>query len=128
MMHFYIIKKMSKKEEETFNLLAKNPTPGNDDNIFREIFYNCTECSSLIEILLINKYNIKFRCIKGHIISMQISEYLEEMKKYNNKEINKDICPLHLINYVSYCFNCNKHLCSECLKQGGILFIIKIVL
>ena len=38
------------------------------------------------------------------------------MKKYNNKEINNDICQMHLIKYSSYCFNCNKHLCFECLK------------
>ena len=48
---------------------------------------------------------------------MQISEYLEKMKKYNQKEINYNICPIHTIKYVSYCFNCNKHLCSDCLKD-----------
>ena len=50
------------------------------------------------------------------ILSMQISDYLEKMKKYNNKEISNDICQMHLIKYSSYCFNCNRHLCSECLK------------
>ena len=40
------------------------------------------------------------------------------MKKYNSKTINKDICEIHKNNiYTCYCFDCNLHLCKECLKN-----------
>ena len=49
---------------------------------------------------------------------MQINQYLEKMKKYNSKTINKDICEIHKNNiYTCYCFDCNLHLCKECLKN-----------
>ena len=40
------------------------------------------------------------------------------MKKYNDKNINNDICidNNHNKKYEFYCINCNKHLCKECLK------------
>ena len=83
-----------------------------------KIYYNCTECSSMIEILEINKEKIKFKCINNkHEISMGINEYLEKMKKYNDIKINNDKCNIHNDKYISYCFNCNKHLCNECLKN-----------
>ena len=83
------------------------------------IYYNCTECSSMIEILEINKEIIKFKCINNkHEISMGINEYLEKMKKYNDIKINNDKCNINKNNiYISYCFNCNIHLCNECLKN-----------
>ena len=48
---------MTKKDTDSVNLLYKIPTPGNNDNILSEIFYNCTKCSSLI--ILINYLYIK---------------------------------------------------------------------
>ena len=88
------------------------------------MLYNCTECSSLIEILSIdeNKNSIEFNCLNKnndtHKKKMQIKEYLEKMKKYNNKNINKDMCEIHKNNtYTCYCFDCNLHLCKECLKN-----------
>ena len=49
---------------------------------------------------------------------MEINEYLEKMKKYNDIKINNDKCNIHKNNiYISYCFNCNIHLCNECLKN-----------
>jgi len=50
---------------------------------------------------------------------MTIKEYLEKIKEYKEKNINnlKDTCQIHNDNkYVSYCFECNCHLCDECLK------------
>ena len=83
-----------------------------------DICYNCTECSSMIEILSINKDDIHFKCIKNkHENIMTISEYLEKMKKYNDKNINIDKCINHNNNYESYCFECNSHLCKVCLKS-----------
>jgi len=51
---------------------------------------------------------------------MPLNEYFEKMNKYKKKCINEDICIEHSSNknnkYVSYCFECNRHLCKECLK------------
>ena len=77
------------------------------------IYYNCSECSSLIEIISINEKNniIKFKCNNknnNHNKEMIIKEYLKKMKK------NKII---HNKEYIKYYFNCNKHLCKLCLKS-----------
>ena len=48
-----------------------------------KINYNCTECSSPIEIISINenKYTIEFKCIKNiHRGNMLIRNYLEKIK------------------------------------------------
>ena len=48
---------------------------------------------------------------------MSIKEYLEKIKDYKEKNIKdlKDTCQIHNNNkYVSYCFECNCHLCAEC--------------
>ena len=100
---------------DKLNNLEEAPTYEPLDNIY----YNCTECSSLIEILEINKEIIKFKCLNNkHERTMEINDYLEKMKKYNNIKINNDKCNIHNNNkYSSYCFNCNKHLCNECLEN-----------
>ena len=86
-----------------------------------EIYYNCTECSSPIEIIYINeRVNIiEFKCINNnHIKKLPIKEYIEEMKKFNNKNINVDMCieNNHNNKYEFFCIDCNKHLCKECIK------------
>ena len=92
-----------------------------DSMKLNEIYYNCTECSSPIEIIYINeKINIiEFKCINNnHIKKLPIKEYIEEMKKFNNKNINVDMCieDNHNNKYEFFCIDCNKHLCKECLK------------
>ena len=47
-----------------------------------EIFYNCIECSSAIEILSINENecSIEFQCINNnHKIKMLINEYINKI-------------------------------------------------
>ena len=57
--------------------------------------YNCTECSSLIEILTIDDINnlIEFKCLNKKNNhgkkTMTIKEFLEKMKKHNNNKINQ---------------------------------------
>ena len=84
-----------------------------------EKLYNCSECSSPIEILTIDEKecSIEFNCINNnHKKKMPIKEYLDKMKKYNDKSINKAKCT-HNDKYCDcYCLYCNKHLCKECLK------------
>ena len=84
-----------------------------------EIYYNCTECSSSIEILSIdeNECIIEFQCINNnHKKKMLINEYINQMKKFNNNEINSDICINHNLKYECYCLDCNVHLCKACLQ------------
>jgi len=86
-----------------------------------EIYYNCTECPSSIEILSLNEKRgtIEFKCINNnHRKKILIKEYINKMKKYNNKNINKDICidNNHNNYYEYFCLDCKKHLCKECLK------------
>ena len=100
-------------------------TPLNFETKNNEMYYNCSECSSSIEIESINEKNniINFKCSNkesnhSKTFKMPLKKYLEEMKKYNNRKSNSDECEIHKKNnkYVSYCFNCNRHLCQECLK------------
>ena len=83
-----------------------------------EIYYNCIECSSPIEIILIKDNYIEYKCINNnHERKILIKEYIEKMKKYNNKNNNNDECNIHNNNkYECYCIECNKHLCKEYLK------------
>ena len=82
----------------------------------------CPECLSIIEIISINEENnnIEYRCIKenkNYIIS--IKEYINKIKENKEKNIKelKDKCKIHKNkNYICYCFDCNNHLCNECLK------------
>ena len=98
-----------------------NPHPkiGNSD-----IYYNCTECPSLIEIISINEETniIEFKCLnkeKNHEKKiMPIKEYLSKMEKYKQKNLEVK-CKEHSLyennKFVSYCFDCKQHLCKECL-------------
>ena len=107
----------------------KPETPETNTNeLNNELFYNCSECSSIIEIISINEENntIEFKCLnknKNHSDNntMTIKDYLTKMKKYNNSEINKDVCEIHNNKYVSFCFDCNCHLCKDCLKARNHL-------
>ena len=114
--------KINKKENDSNDAPPATPGFNNINNINNEYLTICPECSSSIEILSINEQNnvIEFRCIKNNKnYIMTIKEYLEKIKEYKEKNINnlKDTCQIHNDNkYVSYCFECNCHLCDECLK------------
>ena len=101
---------------------APPPTFETNNN---DLYYNCSECSSIIEIISISENNniIEFNCLgkeSNHPknIIMPLKEYLEKMKKHNNRNLNCEECEIHKKNnkYVSYCFNCKCHLCKECLN------------
>ena len=96
----------------------------NEDK-YNDISYNCTECSSLIEIISLYQDNnaIKFKCLNksnSHEKTLSIKEYLQKMKNHYNKQLNDDICKVYTNKtekYVCYCFNCKNHLCAECLES-----------
>ena len=90
-----------------------------------EILYNCSECSSSIELLSIDEkeYMIEFKCINNnHKKKLPIKEFIDKMKKYNNKNTNKDKCDGHNNEYECYCLDCNRHLCKECLKTRDHIY------
>ena len=86
-----------------------------------DIYYNCSECPSFIEVLSINEDNniIEFKCLNKdphEKKTLPIKEYLSKMEKYKQKNI-EDKCKEHKNKkYISYCFDCDLHLCEECLK------------
>ena len=103
---------------------AATITEENEEN---NLYYNCPECPSLIEILSIDEENnnIEYNCLNKKYFHgkniLPIKEYLKKMRKFNSQRINKDTCDLHSSKnfnseFVSYCFDCNCHLCTECLK------------
>ena len=103
------------------NFIFEDGETEDDITKLKEIYYNCTDCSSPIEILYINEKTniIEFKCItNNHTKKLSIKEYIREMKKNNNKNINDDICIVdnHNKKYEFYCLDCKKHLCKECLK------------
>ena len=100
-------------KNDWFQETQETPEPMN------EKLYNCTECSSPIEMLSINEEEctIEFECINNkHKKKMLIKEYINKMKNYNDSNINNDRCNIHNLKYEFYCLDCNIHLCKECLK------------
>ena len=107
---------------ELNNQLTEKAAPLTEN---KDTLYNCTECSSLIEVLSIDedKNIIKFKCLNkncGVEKAKLLNEYFEKMEKYKQIYVNEDTCRKHIScknnKYVSYCFDCNCHLCEECLK------------
>lgn len=107
---------------------APPPTPHFQGELLKNINITCTECPSDIEILSVNEeqHEIKFRCLnnKSHgIKNMNINEYFEKIKKFKNSNIDeyKEKCKIHFSSknniYISYCLDCNIHLCQECLRK-----------
>ena len=59
-----------------------------------DIYYNCSECFSPIEIINMNEKTniIEFQCINSkHRKKISIKEYIIEMKKFNNKNLNNQV-------------------------------------
>ena len=105
-----------------------NDAPPSD---LESCLYNCSECSSNIEVLALDENKLKFICNNKdnkHNIDIEIKEYLNKMKKFNKIETNDDICNEHKKKYKSYCFDCNIHLCKECLstREHNYHYIINI--
>ena len=99
-----------------------NEAPPSDP---KNCLYNCSECSSNIEIISLDENNIEFACNNKHNIKIEIKEYLNRMKQYNNIKLNKDKCDEHKKEYLSYCFDCNEHLCKDCLEKGEHIYHYK---
>ena len=60
--------------------------PSKLSELTNNYLYNCTECSSNIEILSLDENNIKFICNNKkdkHNVDIKIDEYLNKIKQYN---------------------------------------------
>ena len=94
-----------------------------------DICYNCTECPSLIEIFTMNldKGFLEFKCLNkkcGIRKEISLKDYFKKKDQHKKKNTNEDKCKEHSSIkdeniYMSYCLDCNKHLCEECLKTGN---------
>ena len=114
--------------EEKKDLNNMNDAPSLKTN---KMFYCCSECTSIIEILNIDDEYIEFKCNNNHSIKIGIREYLNKIKEYKDKNILNDIinnskCDIHKEEYYSYCFECNKHLCEKCLMTSEHSYHYKI--
>ena len=96
-------------------------------------YYSCSECQSEMEIIKLDEEFIEFKCNKNHDIRINIKEYLDKIKENKNKELPNDdiilgdsICNKHKEKYLSYCFECNIHLCETCLISGEHSYHYKI--
>ena len=96
---------------EDKDVMSEAPT--SDQN---KLYYNCSECQSTIDIIKLDEEIIEFKCTNKHHKEMKIKDYLNIMRKYNSITINNHICDKHNKEYFSYCFECNIHLCLDCLK------------
>ena len=95
---------------ENINFTVGNGTINNISNQFKNIYYGCSECESLIEILTLDEENITFKCnnkVKQHELTLSIEDYINKMKMNENKELNNDVCYIHSQNYYIYCFDCD---------------------
>ena len=104
-------------ENEVDNSINPPPPPAQEGYIQGNIGYNCSECSSLIEILSIKENNLEFNCVNTdkHNNKLNINNYLEKMKKYiDNKNLNNK-CEKHNHKYRLFCLDCKCHLCKECI-------------
>ena len=100
-------------------------------------FLFCPKCSSDIEILSIDETKtneeinlfMKYRCLKENLVNnISFNEFIRLMKEKKIEKIEKlnDECGKHSSKkFISYCFDCNNHLCEDCLKSGAHLKHVK---
>ena len=79
--------------EDIKNNLKRELNDMNDSPILEsnKKLYNCSECSSVIEIISIDHDNIEFKCKNNHNMKMKIKDYLDKMKEYNKNILNNNI-------------------------------------
>ena len=81
-------------EIECDNAIIPPPPPAQEEQLKENIGYNCSGCSSLIEILTIDEDNLEFKCVNNekHNQKLNINSYLEKMKNYIDKKNLNDKC------------------------------------
>jgi len=101
-----------------------------EQDLIHELIPICPKCLSDIEIISINEiktnevinHTMKYRCLKENIINnISFKEYIQLIKENKEKNIDilKDKCEKHQSKkFICYCFDCQNHLCEDCLKTG----------
>ena len=92
--------------------------------------YNCSACSSPVEILSINdkENSLTFKCLNKNkkdnhnVQTMLINEYINSMKKHSYLYSECYICKkiqYHSknISVFSYCIKCDKVICDDCMDD-----------
>ena len=109
------------------NLINMSQAPTQQE--ITDLGYNCPQCPSLIEIISINneKNVIQFNCVNNnkHNNNMNIKEYIDKMKNYNNKKIlvefviniMKNIYFIVMIADLNYAMNAQKIKCKKNTKK-----------
>ena len=88
--------------------LKNNSNDMKETHILNKInYYHCSECESLIEIMILDEEYIEFKCNNNnHNIKIKIKEYLNKIKENkHNIILNNSICNKHKEEYFSYCFD-----------------------
>jgi hypothetical protein len=104
-------------------LTEKRNSTLNIENFFHQYdSYCCPYCTNLPEILSYNEGNgmIKFKCKKHGEDSLDMEEYIDNMKKFvsTSELYTKNKCSKHKNESFShYCFTCQENLCPNCLKE-----------
>ena len=78
-----VFQESTKNPKTNTKFTVGNGTFNNIANHFKNIYYSCSECKSIIEILSIDENNISFKCNnknKKHELTLSIKEYLNKMK------------------------------------------------
>lgn len=130
---------MNKKQNLNITQNEEKKSSQEEQNLTKELIPICQKCSSNIELISIDEIKtneeinqiIKYRCIKEKTVNqISFKDYIKLIKEKENNEKNQEDlkaqCEKHQSkNFISYCFDCNSHLCEDCLKASSHLMHIK---
>ena len=54
----------------------------------KNMYYNCSECQSVIEIMTLDEECIEFKCSNNHNIKMKIKEFKDRMELNDDTFLN----------------------------------------
>ena len=89
--------------------------------------YNCPKCSETPKILSLYRNSVQLECPTHGKISIEISDYLNEMLKYSYFTQTCNICNKNNQqnnpkNIFKYCPDCNIIICDNCINSHNIKF------
>ena len=87
----------------------------------------CERCFNIPKLLILNKNEIQFDC---SICNLTYKKEISYFNRFININENDNLFELprcdykrnHLSRAISYCFNCSKYLCRECLDSHNEIF------
>lgn len=83
-----------------------------------EPFTLCPNCTDRIPLLLLeSNSNINICCDCGYANTLPLHEYLNLFTTSSVSNTYSNKCPIHNIEYYSFCFICGVHFCSFCWEH-----------